>query len=37
MYIENNPVRQQYVELAQQWAHPNNEWLLDRDWYANAK
>jgi putative transposase len=40
-YIEHNPVRATLVERASQWpyssAHPLQERLLDRDWYAKVR
>jgi len=40
-YIEHNPVRKGLVECAEQWifssANPRNQWLLDRQWYAQAR
>jgi len=41
IYMEHNPVRAELVDLAEQWpyssAYPSNNFLLDRDWYAQAK
>lgn len=40
-YIEHNPVRQGLAEFAEEWkfssAHETNAWLLDRDWYSQAR
>lgn len=37
LYIEQNPVRRQIVELAEEWphssAHAANKWMLDREWW----
>jgi REP element-mobilizing transposase RayT len=41
IYIEHNPVRAGFVEIASEWPYsstfPLNAWLLDRDWYAQAR
>ena len=40
-YMEHNPVRAELVKIASEWpyssANPLSAWLLDRDWYAQAR
>jgi putative transposase len=41
LYIEHNPVRAEFVSKAEDWplssAHPSQQGLLDRDWYAQVR